>query len=178
MADRKKISNIKIEGARLIFKNFQGKGNDFNKEGDRNFGVLIPDDMVEVLQNDGWNIKFRPPRPDDGYEQPWLSVKVKYGKYPPIVTLINSSGKMRLDEESVGQLDWTRIKTSDIIIRPYSYDEIVDKKGNVIRSSGVAAYLQALYVTVLEDDFASKYADIPDIDKADDTEDEMPFNED
>lgn len=176
MEEKRKIPNIKIENARLIFKNFQGKGNDFNKEGDRNFGVLIPDDIVDKLQEDGWRIKFRPARPDDGYEQPWLSVKVKYGKYPPIVVLINSSGKMRLDENTVGQLDWTRIKSADIIIRPYSYDSIVDKKGTVIRPSGVAAYLQALYVTVAEDDFAAKYADIPDVDSAP-YDDEVPFNE-
>lgn len=173
----KKVSNIKIEGGRLIFKNFQGKGNDFNKEGDRNFGVLLDDDLAEQLDADGWNVKHRPPRPDDGYEQPWLSVKVKYGKYPPIVVLINSSGKMRLDEDTVGQLDWTKIKSADLIIRPYSYDEIVDKKGNLIRPAGIAAYLKALYVTVMEDDFASKYADIPDIGYAAQENDIPPFNE-
>ncbi len=162
--DRKNISNIKIEGGRLIFKNFQGKEElPYNKAGDRNFGVLLDDELAEQLKVDGWNVKYRPPRQDDGYEQPWLSVKVKYGKYPPIVVLINSNGKVRLTEETIDQLDWTLIKTADMIIRPYNYPAMVDKNGKEQRPAGVAAYLKSLYVTVQEDDLATKYADIPEI---------------
>ena len=137
MADntRRQIPDIKIEGAKLIFKNFQGKGNDYNKEGDRNFGVLLPDDIAEVAAADGWRVKHRPPREEDGYEQPWLSVKVKYGQYPPTMT---------------------------------------DKSGRVIRESGISAYLKSMYVTVLEDDLAQKYANIPDLDEP--VEEEVPFN--
>ena len=179
MADRRNIPNIKIEGATLIFKNFQGKGNDYNKEGDRNFGVLLPDDIAEIAANDGWRVKRRPPR-DDGYEQPWLSVKVKYGKYPPIINLITSKGKQKLTEETVGQLDWTQIASVDLIIRPYSYDELRDKNGKVMREAGVSAYLKSMYVTVQEDDLDKKYANIPDLDDPQfippEEDDEVPFN--
>ena len=172
------VSNIKIEGGRLIFKNFQGKEDPpYNREGDRNFGVLLDDDLAEQLKADGWNVKYRPPRQDDDYQQPWLPVKVKYGMYPPIIVLINSNGKLRLTEETVGQLDWTQIKNADMIIRPYSYPAMLDKKGNEIRPAGIAAYVKSLYVTVQEDDLAAKYADIPDI-GADPVEEEEvpPFN--
>lgn len=172
----KNVSNIKIEGGRIIFKNFQGKGNDYNKEGERNFGALLDDDLADQLKADGWNVKYRPPREDDGYQQPWLPVKVKYGKYPPIIVIVNSSGKMRLTEETVGQLDWTRIKSCDMIIRPYSYPEIVGKDGNIIRRAGIAAYVKSLYATVLEDDLEQKYANIPDINPVMDDE-EVPFND-
>jgi len=177
--ERKVTSNIKIEDGRLIFKNFQGKGNPpYNKEGDRNFGVLLDDELAAQLLDDGWNVKYRPPRPDDGYQQPWLSVKVKYGKYPPVINLINSSGKIRLTEETVGQLDWARISKADMIIRPYNYPAMNDKDGNEIRPAGVAAYVQSLYVTIQEDDLAAKYADIPDIDAGEvvTDSDEVPFN--
>lgn len=176
MADntRRQIPDIKIEGAKLIFKNFQGKGNDYNKEGDRNFGVLLPDDIAEVAAADGWRVKHRPPREEDGYEQPWLSVKVKYGQYPPIINLITSKGKQKITEETVGQLDWTQIKNVDLIIRPYNYPAMTDKSGKVIRESGISAYLKSMYVTVLEDDLAQKYADIPDLDEP--VEEEAPFN--
>lgn len=163
MSREKRISNIKIEGARLIFKNFNGKENPpYNKAGDRNFGVLLDDDLAEDLAKDGWRVKYRPPR-EDGYEQAWLPVKVKYNKYPPIVVLINSNGKIRLDEDTVGQLDWTRIQNADMIINPYEYPAMLDKAGNVIREAGVSAYLKSLYVTVQEDDLDLKYADIPEI---------------
>lgn len=148
---------VTIEGAELIFKNFQGKQGDFNEEGNRNFGVLLDEDLAVQLESDGWNVKRLKPREDDPeqYEQPWLPCKVKYGAYPPVVVLINSSGKIRLDEETVGQLDWSRIKNADLIIRPYNYPAIAG------RPAGVSAYLKALYVTIEEDKLESKYADVP-----------------
>lgn len=150
---------IKIEGAHIVCRNFSGKKTDFNAEGDRNFGVLLDDNLATRLEQDGWNIKRFNPRPDDptNHRQAWLKVKVKYGKFPPIANLITARGRTRLDENTIGQLDWTRIKYVDLIVRPYNYP------ASNLRPAGVAAYLKAIYVTVLEDDFASKYADIPEV---------------
>lgn len=162
MSEQRKVtSNINIEGARLIFKNFQGKKTEFNEEGNRNFGVLLEDDLAESLIADGWNVKRLKPKPDDPdeYKQPWLPVKVKFGQIPPIVVLINSRGKRKLDEETIDQLDWSLMKNVDLIIRPYNYPAL---KG---RPAGVSAYLKALYVTIQEDELAEKYADIPDLDE-------------
>lgn len=156
----KVTSNINIEGARLIFKNFQGKKSDYNDEGNRNFGVLLDDDLAEQLMADGWPVKHLRPKEDDPdhYEQPWLPVKVKFNPYPPIAVLINSRGKKKLDEDTIDQLDWSIIRNCDLIIRPYNYPAI---KG---RPAGVSAYLKAIYVTISEDEFAEKYGDIPDLD--------------
>lgn len=160
MEERRVTSNINISDAKLIFKNFKGKATDFNDEGNRNFGVILDDDLAEELKVDGWRVKYLRPRPDDPdqYMQPWLPVKVKFGNIPPIAVLINSRGKTKLYEDTIDQLDWTRFKNCDLIIRPYNYPAI---KG---RPAGVSAYLQAIYVTVDEDKFAMKYADIPDLD--------------
>lgn len=170
---RKRIPNIKIEDGKLIFRNFQGKGNDYNKEGDRNFGVLLPDDIAKAAMADGWNVKFRPAR-EDGYEQPWLSVKVKFDPYPPIINSITSKGKQKITEETVDQLDWAQIQSVDLIIRPYSYPTIVGKNGKVIREAGVSAYLKSMYITIQEDDLVRKYADIPDIDEMPVPSDDVP----
>lgn len=162
MSDERRVnSNISISGAKLIFKNFQGKKTDYNEEGNRNFGVLLDDDLAEKLEKDGWNVKHLKSREDDPeqYEQPWLSVKVKFDPYPPIVTLINSRGKKKLTEETIDQLDWSVIKNCDLIIRPYNYP------ATALREAGVAAYLKAIYVTISEDEFAEKYADLPDLDE-------------
>lgn len=164
MSEQQKItSNIRISGARLIFKNFQGKKTEYNDEGNRNFGVLLDDDLAEQLKADGWKVKYRPPREDDPdqYEQPWLSVKVRFNPYPPIAVLINSRGKKKLTEETIDQLDWSRIVNCDLIIRPYNYPAI---KG---RPAGVSAYLKAIYVTISEDEFEEKYASIPYLDGED-----------
>lgn len=160
MADRKVTSNLKIEGAGLMFRNFQGKGTEFNEEGNRNFGVRLTDEMAEVLKKDGWNVKYLKPREDDPdhYEQPWLSVKVKFENFPPTTVLINSRGRVNLDEESIEQLDWCRIKNCDLIISPYNYSGFRGRPG------GVAAYLKAIYVTIEEDELEQKYASVPTLD--------------
>ena len=159
MNEKRVTSTIKLEGARMIFKNFSGKKTEYNEEGNRNFGVLIDDELAVDLKEVGWNVKYRPPFPDDPekHEQAWLPVKVKFGKFPPTIVLITSKGKIRLDEDTVGQIDWSRIKSADMIIRPYNYPPRSGRPG------GVSAYLKSLYVTVIEDDFALKYADIPDL---------------
>ena len=162
-------SNITIEGAKLIKRNFRGQASDWNEEGNRNFGVLIPADMAESLKEDGWNIKFLPPRNDDDEEQAWLPVKVKFGKINPTIVMITKRGKLRLDEDTVSQLDWSIIENADIIIRPYNYPAI---RG---RAAGVSAYLKALYITIAEDNLALKYRDIPDLDDEPTTDDEAPF---
>lgn len=162
MSEKKVTNNIKIEGARLIFKNFQGKGTQYNAEGNRNFGVILDDEIAEELEQYGWNVKRLCPREDDPEQhiQAWLPVKVKFDPYPPIVMLINSRGKKRLDEETIDQLDWSIIKNCDLIIRPYNYPASNGRPG------GVSAYLKAIYVTISEDEFAEKYADIPDLDES------------
>lgn len=165
----KVTSNINIEGATIVCRNFQGKGGKYNNSGNRNFGVLLDDELAEDLQKDGWKVKYFKPRPDDPeqHAQAWLSVKVKFEKFPPIAVLITSKGKKRLTEETIGQLDWTRIENCDLIIRPYNYP------ASETIPAGVAAYLKAIYVTVQEDDFEAKYADIPDLDA---DEEEAPFD--
>lgn len=152
--------NISIEGAKLIFQNFQGKKTEYNEAGNRNFGVLLDDGLAEDLIRDGWRVRFLRPKEDDPeqYKQPWLPVKVKFNPFPPIINLINSRGRVKLTEDDVDQLDWSVIINCDLIIRPYNYPAMAG------RPAGVSAYLKAMYVTISEDEFARKYADVPELD--------------
>ena len=168
--ERRITSNITIEGAKLIFRNFSGKVTQYNRNGQQNFSVVLDDELAEKLEADGWPVKYRRPREDDPdqYRQPHLPVKVQFGMYPPTVVLITSRGKKRLDKDTIGQLDWCRIQNADVQIRPYNYPEINGKP------AGVSAYLKSLYVTIIEDPLESKYADIPDLD---DIQPGLPFEE-
>ena len=63
-----------ISNTNLIFRNLSGKASDFNKEGSRNTGVIIPPEMVDDLVNDGWSVKQLPAR--DPQESPLYYMKL------------------------------------------------------------------------------------------------------
>lgn len=164
MGEEKKVKGLfEVENARIVYKNFSGKKTEFNDEGNRNFGVLISDEDAKRLKDDGWNVKYMKPREDDPdqYRQPWLPVKVKFGDYPPIVYIVlpnkGNPRKIKLDESTIGQLDWSYVESCDMQIRPYNYPA---RQG---RPAGVAAYLKCLYATIRQDDLEMKYGSIPEI---------------
>lgn len=154
MAQQKVTQNITIEGARIIFRNFSGKEGKYNAPGNRNFCVLLDENLAEDLIRDGWNVRYLRPREEDDEPQAYMQVKVAFGNIPPTVVLITSKGKTRLNEDSLDILDWAEIKNVDLIIRPYNYD--------VSGHTGVKAYLKSIYVTISEDELESKYMDVPD----------------
>lgn len=146
--------NIVIENARIGFRNFSGKEGKFNPAGRRNFCVFLETDLAKELESDGWNVRWLQPRDEAEEPQPYLQVAVSFDNIPPKVILVTKKTKTPLDESSVDILDWAEIENVDLIIRPYNWD--VNGKG------GVKAYIKTMYVTIVEDEFESKYYDVPD----------------
>lgn len=145
-----------IDDAIITHRNFEGRGDKYNREGDRNFSIVIDDEAIaEALQNDvnehgiGWNVKIK--RREDG-DAPfmYLPVKVKINDRGPKVYL-NTAGRVNeLDEESISILDEIDIESVNLDIRPY--DGIMS--GKPFRS----AYLQGIEVFQKMDRFTAKYA--------------------
>jgi hypothetical protein len=150
-----KDGTVVIENARLIFRNFAGKEGQYNREGDRNFAVLLDDSVAEPMAQDGWNIKWLKAREEGEDEQAYLSVAVNFKGRPPKIVMISSRGRTSLNEDEVAVLDWVDIRSADLIIRPYEW--VVNGK------TGVKAYLQSIYVTIEEDALELKYADLDDL---------------
>jgi hypothetical protein len=151
---------LQIDDARIIFKNFEGRGDKFNREGDRNFSLLIEDpNTAEALQREGWNVKIKEGRDEDDGPFMRLPVKVKFTDYGPNVYLISGGKRVELDEESIGCLDNIDIESVDMDLRPYDWD--------VNGRTGRTAYLQSMQVVQRIDRFAARYANMTDEDKLD-----------
>ena len=143
--------DLVIEGAKIIFRNFAGRPDQYNREGDRNFNVIIEDpDLAKKLADEGWNIKVRPPREDGDEPLYRLPVKVNFNSdFPPKIWSVTKRANTLMNEETVGNLDYAEIRNVDLIITPYYWE--------VNGSSGIKAYLKTMYVTLEEDVFADKY---------------------
>jgi hypothetical protein len=151
-----KEDTVLMEGVKLIFRNFSGKEGQYNREGERNFAVLLDDQVAEAMAADGWNVKWLKPREDDDEgekEQAYIGVSLNFSKgRPPRVVLVTSRGRTNLDETDIDLLDWADITNVDLIVRPYEWT-VGDK-------NGIKAYLQSIYVTIEEDPLELKYADL------------------
>jgi len=151
----KNDGTIVMEGVQILFRNFAGEEGQYNREGDRNFAVLLDEKTARELGEDGWNVKVLKPREDqeeEDVERPYLPVSVNFKGRPPRIVMITSRGKTVLGEDEVAMLDWADITNVDLIVRPYNWD--------VNGKTGIKAYLQSLYVTIEEDELERKYAEL------------------
>lgn len=143
---------LQIDDARIVYRNFSGAGSKFNREGDRNFAVVIPDqEMADALIAEGWNVKIKPPRDEDDTPFMYLPVKIKFNDRGPNCYLATGTRLNRLDEESICCLDDVDILSVDMDIRPYDWD--------VNGKIGRTAYLSSIKVTQEVDRFASRFAE-------------------
>lgn len=147
---------LQIDNARIIWPNFSGKADRYNKEGDRHFTLIIPDqEIAERMMDDtnefgvGWNVKIKPPREEGDNPFIFLKVKVKFNGRGPVIHLQSGSSRKRLDEESISCLDYIDIRSVDLDIRPY------DDEGS--QGPFRAAYLHSMEVIQEVDRFTARY---------------------
>lgn len=141
---------LQIDDAILIHKNFAGRADKYNREGDRNFSIIIDDqDIADALIEQGWNVKIKPARDEDDIPFMFLPVKIKFTDRGPNIYLITGTRKNELDEESIACLDDIDIESVDLDIRPYDWE--------VNGKTGRTAYLQGIHVVQKIDRFAARY---------------------
>lgn len=158
VAQRNGKNILQVDDARIIFRNFEGRGDKYNREGERNFALLLDDqEIVDALLDDknddgvSWNVKIKPPREEGDSPFMYLPVKVKFNGRGPIIWLISGNRRTRLDEENADILDQIDIRSVSMDIRPYD-DEVNDKAFR-------AAYLQLMEVVQEIDRFSARWAE-------------------
>lgn len=138
-----------IEDATLVFRNFAGKEDQFTRAGDRSFCVILDPKTAAEMEKDGWNVKQLrgdEDEPGDFY----IQVAVSYKARPPKIVMMTSTSRTVLGEDMVEVLDYSDIRTADLIATAYEW--------NVNGKTGIKAYLQSLFVTIEEDELERKYA--------------------
>lgn len=179
----KKIPNLFIENAEVLpgsFRNFAGRGGKYNKEGERNFNIVVTEDSLmfyEIKENgkkrykkigvrdlvdDRWNLRLmrrRDDEEDDAPDRYKLNIAVSFlfrelKTLPPTnVYLYSGKKKTLLDEETIGNLDYAEYRTADLTIRARPW---VDKETGETR---IKAYLHEMHVTIQPDLWEDKYAE-------------------
>lgn len=141
---------LQIEDARIIYRNFAGIGSKYNREGDRNFAVIIPNqEIADELIADGWAVKIKPPRDDDDSPFMYLPVKIKFNNRGPAAYVKSGNSVQRLNEDTIGMLDEIDIQSVDMDLRAYDWE--------VNGKTGRSAYLQAINVIQNIDRFGAQY---------------------
>ena len=153
-------NNLQIDEARIIFRNFSGTPSKFNRKGERNFAVVIPnEEIANLLINDeneygkGWNVHIKAPNEEGGDPFMYLPVKVSFNARGPKVYLRSGRARRLLSEDTIGLLDQIDIEHVDLDIRPYDGD------GEGLSGPFRSAYLSAMEVFQNMDRFEARYAE-------------------
>lgn len=146
------IPKVVLENVQILWPNFSGRVEQFNAAGNREFTLLLDPDIAEAMRRDGWNVREIKAREEGDIAREVVTVAVSFTHRPPKVWLVTSRGRNMLDESQVGMLDFVEPENIDLILSPYLWD--------VNGRTGVKAYLESIYVTIVEDPLEAKYADM------------------
>lgn len=123
----------------LLFRNFSSKDGQY-KSLYPNFNAVVTEEMAHKLMDEGFNVKEYEDR--DGNVMYRIKINCRFDNFPPKVYKVCGKRKIRLDEETIGDLD---------------RDEIVRVDMTLSRSSGGATYLSTGYFTIDEDEIDKLY---------------------
>lgn len=175
------IDDYTIKRAKIRWRNFAGRQERFNAEGDRNFTIFLTPHDSERLTEIGLNVKTLPPKEEGQDPLDFLKVKVNFRGRPPRLVLVTHRGRTQLDQDTAGLLDTAEIKRIetpdgrieemvDLILSPYWWEN--EQAG----TGGIAVSVKSLYMTIVEDELEMMYGDLPEASGALRSLDYTPFN--
>ena len=172
---KKFIEPLVIKDAHIVMKTRNFSGNNpgkFDRAGARNFSIFLDPEKVDILklQEIGWNVKVGKPNTEDPDDIPSCFLRIHANWFPledsrsgmnPMIVKVLNGEQIRLDEETVKQLDSDEILKCNLTVT-----------GRWMESptyTGVVAYLKKMVVEVSDD------ADMADMFDGIDTAEESPF---
>lgn len=143
---------LQIDNAKITYQNFRGEKGPYNRDGKRSFALIIDNEQIaEELIARGWNVRIKPPT--EKYPEPfmYMTVKVNYDSYnPPIVYLTSGRNMVKLDEDTVGSIDFIKYENIDLDINPHDWE--------MNGETGRSAFLRSMHVIQrIDDRFAERY---------------------
>lgn len=144
-ADNKKLPPLRLDNARIIWRNFAGAQKRYNAEGLRNFHVVLDNETADLLTADGWNVKSHNGREEGEADWYTLKVAVRFDNYPPSIILKHGAVRTPLNETMLEILDWAEITDLKLMINGSRY--------STPTKSGVKAYLSRMVVSIADQDF-------------------------
>ena len=131
---------ITIKDARLIYKNFSGSPDAFNRNGVQpNFSVVIPEEDVGYFRDDLMlNVKERVTKEGDVFHY----LRIKVGKYACIYLGDDVGALSLLEPDEYPKLDEIRLSKCDLSISPSSYTS-GGKSGTTVYLSEMFALKEA-----------------------------------
>ena len=154
---------LKLTHAQFIYcPNFSARADTYNPNGGkRYFNVKVPEDIVDSLIADGWNVKATNPKDDQAVEH-YIKVNVNFNGFRPPKVWVKSGAKgepVLLDEETIGQMDTFEIVDMELNITPWVTD----------RYDTIPCYLKSAFVTIADDDAPAGFFNVENNDE------EAPF---
>ena len=165
--DKPEKLEVRIDNAKIAFRNFAGAEKKFNPAGNRNFAVFLSEADARQMDAAGWNVRWLNAYQDEE-PQGMISVKLNFGNYPPNINLVADGKMTRLDENTVEALDFAELEQVDLILRGYTW--------NVSGKSGVKAYLKTGYFVLVNDELGKKYSNMVDTSKTEEPSIEEDFD--
>lgn len=143
--EKTKMPPLRVDNARIIWRNFAGAQKRYNAEGLRNFHVVLDEQTATLLTRDGWNIKTHKGREEGEPDWYTLKVAVRFDNYPPSIILKNGNVRTQLNESMLEILDWADLTDLKLMINGSRYKTATNE--------GVKAYLSRMVVSISATDF-------------------------
>lgn len=139
-------NTVTLNNVGIIFPNFAGRSDQYNKTGVRSFSVAVSNETAEAMLADGFNVKFPKPNteidPDDDRRLPTLNITVSNDHdnipYGIRIFLVDGENEQRVDNTNLDMLDGLDIDYANVKFSVYDW--------SVNGNSGRKPYLQSLQI--------------------------------